>query len=129
MVAGFRNGQSLSDPVDGGVRGAEPGESKDNVFSSTAHNVEEMFLGNPFDVGVEGASVADCTGFVCGLIDVLNGDGGGEFLGGELVFSDKLPVNARDVGTRINQCGRVDDFEGVRGSDQLYGNMHRFVQS
>ena len=102
MVARLRDSQGLSDPVDGGVRGAEPGESEDDIFSSTAHDIEEVFLGDPFDVSVEGASIADCTGFVRCLIHVTNGDGGGKFLGGESVFSDKLPVNARDVGTRIN---------------------------
>ena len=87
-----------------------------------------MFLSDPFDVGVEGASVANRTSFVYGLIDVANGNGGGELFSGEAVFSDELPVNAGDVGTRINQCRGVDDFEGVQGSDQLYGNTYRFVQ-
>ena len=72
-----------------------------------------MFLGDPFDVGVEGASIADRTSFVRSLINVSNSDGGGEFLGGESVLSDKLPVNARDVGTGVYQCRRVDNFEGV----------------
>ena len=106
----------------------EPGEYEDHVFATTAHDVKEVLLGNPFNVGVEGASVADCTGFVCSLIYVTNGDGGGEFLGGELVFSDKLPVDARDVSTRINQCRGVDDFEGVQRGDQLNRDMHRFIR-
>ena len=101
MIAGLGDGQSLSDPVDGRVGGVEPGESKDDVFSSTACNVEEMLLDNPFDVGIEGASVADCASFVHSLVNVMNSDGGGEFLGGEAVFSDKLPVNAGDAGTRV----------------------------
>ena len=70
-------------------------------------------MGDPFDVGVEGAGVANCTSLVRGLINIANGDGGGEFFRGESVFSDKLPVNARDVSTRVYQCGGVDDFEGV----------------
>ena len=129
MIAGFRDGQGLSDPVDGGVRCAEPGESEDDVFASTAHDIEEMFLGYPFDVGVEGASVADCTSFVRSLIYVTNGNGGGEFFGGEMMFPDKLPVNARDVSTGVYQCRGVDDFEGVRGGDQLYRDTYRFVRS
>ena len=87
----------MFDPINGGVRGAEPGESEDDVFSPTTHDVEEMFLGDPFDVGVEGASIADCAGFVRRLVHVADGDRGCEFLGGELVFSDKLPVYARDI--------------------------------
>ena len=73
-----------------------------------------MFLGDPFDVGVEGASVADCTSFVRSLIYIANSDGGGEFFSRESVFSDKLPVDTRDVSTGVYQCEGVDDFEGVR---------------
>ena len=102
MIARFRDGQGLSDPVDGRVCGTEPGESEDDIFVTTAHDVEEMFLGYPFDVCIEGAGIADSTSFIRGLVDVSNGNGGGEFLGGESVFSDKLPVDARDVSTRIN---------------------------
>ena len=101
MVAGFRDGQSLSDPVDGAVGGTEPGESEDDVFVSTAHDIEEVFLGDSFDVGIEGASVTNCTSFVRRLVNVANGDGGGEFFHREAMFPDKLPVYARDVGTRV----------------------------
>ena len=79
----------------------EPGESEDDIFTSTAHDIEEMFLGDPFDVGVESASVTDCTGFVHSLVNVVNSNGGGKFLSGESVFSDKLLVDARDVSTRV----------------------------
>ena len=72
----------------------EPGESEDHVLVATARDVEEMFLSDLFDVGVEGASIMNCTSFVHGLVNVANGDGGGKFLGGESVFSDKLPVDA-----------------------------------
>ena len=128
MVARLRDGQGLSDPVNGGVCGTEPGESEDDVFTAAAHDVEEMLLGNPFNVGVEGASVANCTSLVSSLVHIANGDGGGEFLRMEAVFSDKLPVYAGDVSTGVNQCGGVDDFEGVRGGDQLNRDMHRFIR-
>ena len=118
----------MSNPIDGGVCGTEPGEAEDDVFTSTTHNVEEMFLGDPFDVGVEGASIVDCTGFVRSLIYIVNSDGGGEFLGRESMFSDELPVNAGDVGTGVYQCRGVNDFEGVQGGDQLNRDMHRFIQ-
>ena len=75
LITGFRDGQGLPHPVDGGVRGAKPGESKDDVFSSTAHDIEEMFLGDPLDVGIEGAGVADCTGFVFSLVNIVDGNG------------------------------------------------------
>ena len=80
---------------------------------TAAHDVEEMFLGNPFNVCVEGACITDCTSLVCCLVYVVNGDGGGKFLSGEFVFPDKLPVNARDVSTRVYQCGGADNFEGM----------------
>ena len=102
LVAGFRNSQGLSDPVNDGVGGMEPGESEDDVFSSTAHDVEEMLLSNLFNICVEGASIVNCTSFVCNLIYIVNGDGGGEFLSGELVFPDKLLVNARDISTGVH---------------------------
>ena len=79
----------------------EPGESEDDVFTSTAHDVEEMLLGDPFDVGVEGTGVADCTSLVRSLVNIANSDGRGEFFCGESVFSDELPVNARDVSARV----------------------------
>ena len=113
MIAGFRDGQGLPGPVNGRVCGTEPGESKDDIFPSTAHDIEEVLLGYPFNVSVEGASVMDCIGFVRSLIDVANDNGGGEFLGGEMVFSDKLPVNARDVYTRVYQGEGVNSFQSV----------------
>ena len=102
MITRLGDGQGLSDLVDGGVRSTEPGESKDDVFATTAHDVEEMFLGDPFDVGVEGAGIADCASLVRSLVNVANGNRRSEFFCGKSVFSDKLPVNAGDVGTRIN---------------------------
>ena len=72
-----------------------------------------MFWGDHFDVGVQGVGVADRAGLVCGLIDISNSNGRCKFFSGETVFSDKLPVNARDISTRVNRCGGVDDFKGV----------------
>ena len=89
--------------------------------------IEEVFLGDPFNVHVQGASVMDCTSFVCSLVNIVNSDGGSEFFCGETVFSDKLPVDARDVSTRVYQCRGVNNFEGVQEDDQLYRNTHRFV--
>ena len=87
-----------------------------------------MFLSNPFDVGVECAGIADSSGFVHSLIDIVNGNGGSEFFSGESMFSDELPVDTRDVSTRVYQCGGVDDFEGVQGGDQLNRDTHRFIR-
>ena len=113
MITGLGDGQGLPNPVNGGVCGAKPRESEDDVLMSTTHDVEKMFLGNPFDGGIEGAGVVNGTSFIRGLVYIVNSDGGGKFLGGEVVFSDKLPVDARDVCTRVYQCGGIDNFEGV----------------
>ena len=88
-----------------------------------------MLLGNPFYVDVKGTSVTDCTSLVCSLINVADSNRRGKFFSGESMFPDKLPVNTRDIRTRIYQCGGVDDFEGAQEGDQLYRNTHRFVQS
>ena len=58
-------------------------------------------MDDPFDVGIEGAGIAYSTCLVRGLVYISYGDRGGEFLGGESVFSDELPVDAGDVGTRV----------------------------
>ena len=47
LVAGFGDGQCLFDPVNGRIRDTEPGESKDNVFSVMACDVERCFWAIP----------------------------------------------------------------------------------
>ena len=101
MIIGFRDGQGLLGPVNSGVCDMESGESKDDIFSATAHDIEQVFLGDPFNVCVQDESVTDCACFIHGLVDIVNGNGGGKFFSGEAVFSDKLPVNARDVHARV----------------------------
>ena len=102
MITGFWDGQGLFYPVNSRVHDSKLGKSEDNVLSAAVHDIEEMFLDSPFNVHVEGASVADYTSFVCGLVHVSDCDGGSEFLSRESVFSEKLPVNAGDVDTRVN---------------------------
>ena len=70
LIARLENGQGLSDSINGGICGMEPRESKDNVLVATAHDIEEMFLGDLFDVHVKSTSEADCTSFVHGLVNV-----------------------------------------------------------
>ena len=64
---------------------------------ATGHDVEEMFLSNLFDVGIEGVGVTNYAILICGLVDAPNSNGGSKFFGGESVFPDKLPVYAGDV--------------------------------
>ena len=101
MIVGFGDDQSLSGSVNSGVSGVKPGESKNDVFVTKAHDIEEVFLGDPFDVHIKGACIAAHTGFVHSLVYVVNCDGGGEFFCGKVVFPDKLLVNARDICTRV----------------------------
>ena len=101
MITRLGNGQGLSDPINGGVRGLEPGESKNDVLVSAAHDIEEMFLDNLFNVGIQSASIADYTSLVCSLVHILDCDGGSKFLSRKLMFSDKLPVNVGDICARV----------------------------
>ena len=101
LVIGFRSSQSLSHPVNGGVCDTKLGESKDDILQVTAYDVTEVFLSNPFDVCVKGINVIDSICFIYGLVHVLDNNGGSKFFSRELVFSDKLPVDARDVNTRV----------------------------
>ena len=91
----------MPDPVNGGAHNVEPKESEDDVFSATLHDVEEMFLGNPFNVHVEGAGIADCTSLVHGLVHISDHYRRSKFLGGESIFSDKFPVDTGDISTRV----------------------------
>ena len=93
------------------------------------YDVKEMFLGYPFNVYIEGTGITDCTSFIHSLVNISNSDGRSKFFGGETMFPDELPVNVGDVSTGVYQCRGVNNFEGVQGGDQLYWDMHRFVQS
>ena len=113
LVTRLRDGQGLLGPVDGGVCGVEPGESEDDIFLTTAHDIEEMLLNDPLNVCIKGASVVDCTSLVCGLVHIADHNRRGKFLHREAMFSDKLSVNTGDVSTRVYQYGGVNDFESV----------------
>ena len=64
--------------------------------------MEEVFLSNPFDVGEESTGETNFSFFVRGLVYISDFDGNVKFCGGKGVFSDKLPVDARDV------CATID---------------------
>ena len=78
-----------------------------------------MFLCDTFDVGKEGAGEVDFPIFIGDLINIPYFDGDIKFCSGERVFSDKLPVNAGDVCTTVDQGVSVDDFQDVRRCDEL----------
>ena len=109
----------MARPVNCGVGGLKPGQPKDNIFSATRHDMEEIFLCNAFYVGKEDASEVDFPIFVGGLVNVLYFDRDIEFHGGKKVFSDKLPIDARDVCATVDQGASVDNFQHVRMCDGL----------
>ena len=88
----------------------EPGESEDDIFSSTSHNIEEVFLGDLFDVCIEDASIVDHTSLVYSPAYIADCNRGGKFLSRESVFPDKLSVNVGDICTRVYQHRGVNDF-------------------
>ena len=59
-----------------------------------------------------------------GVVGISGSYGDGKFRGGEVVFSDKMLVYARDVCAAVDQCSGIDDFHGVRGNNQLNGDLH-----
>ena len=100
----------LMGPINGGICDLEPGESKGNIFPATRYDIKEMFLCNTFYVDKEDAGEADFPIFVQGLVDASYFDGDIKFCDGEGVFSNKLPVDARDVCTTVDQGVNVDNF-------------------
>ena len=72
--------------------------------------MEEVFLGDPFNVGEEGTGEMNFSTFVQGLVYVSDFDGNVKLCGGKGVFSDQLPVDARDVCTTVDQGTSVNDF-------------------
>ena len=119
LITSFWDGDGLTRPINDEVGGLELGESKDNIFPATRHDMEEVFLCDAFYVDKEGAGEVDFPIFVWGLVDVSYFDGDIKFCGGKGVFSNKLPVNARDVCATINQGMSVDNFQCVERDDEL----------
>ena len=64
MITSLRDGDGLVEPSDGGIDDLERGKSKDDIFSSTGHDMEEVFLCDTFYVGEESASKMDFSVFV-----------------------------------------------------------------
>ena len=49
--------------------------------------------------------------------------------GGNSVFSYKSPVNAVDLGSRVNDCGGVNIFHSEGGDDEFHFNVQRVLLS
>ena len=49
--------------------------------------------------------------------------------GGDSVFSYEGPVDAVDLGSRVNDCGGVDIFHSEGGNDKFHFNVQRVLSS
>ena len=77
------------------------------------HDIEEVLLDDLFNVHVESTGVVNCISLCCSLVHVTNCDRRSEFFCEKAAFSDKLPVNAGDISTRVYQYRGVNNFESV----------------
>ena len=64
--------------------------------------MEDNLLGDAYNVDKEGAGVMDFSTFVEGGVCISGSKGFFEFGGWQPMFSDELPVNARDVSAAID---------------------------
>ena len=58
------------------------------------------------------------------MVSISGSYGDGEFHSREVVFPDEVLIYTRNVHAAINQHLDIDDFHGVRGNDQLNGDLH-----
>ena len=86
--------------------------------------MESYFLGESLDVDEQITSVPDVTTFVIGVVSISGSYGDGEFHSREVVFLDKVLIDAGNVRTAINQHLDINDFHGVQGNNQLNGDLH-----
>ena len=86
--------------------------------------MESYFLGESLDVDEQITSVPDVTTLVIGVVGVSGSYRDGEFLSREVVFLNEVSIDIGNVCTAVNQCSGSDDFHGVRGDDQLNGDLH-----
>ena len=86
--------------------------------------MEGYFLGKSLDVEEQITSVSDITILVVGVVSIPGSYGNGEFLSREIVLLDKMSIDAGNVRATIDQRSGSDDFHGVRGNDQLNGDLH-----
>ena len=63
------------------------------------------------------------------LICVSDWEGVFEESGGDSVFSYEGPVNAVDLGSRVNDCSGVDVFHSEGGDDEFHFNVQRVLLS
>ena len=63
------------------------------------------------------------------LISVSDWERVFEGSGGDSVFLYEGPVDAVDLGSRVNDCGGVDVFHSEGGDDEFHFNVQRVLSS
>ena len=66
---------------------------------------------------------------VGGLVCVSDWERVFEGSGGNSMFSYKGPVNAVDLGPRVNDCGGVDVFHSEGGDNEFHFNVQKVLSS
>src|SRR3981189_60284 len=102
-------------PVDFGVVFAKPGEAKDHGLLAQRGDCELGSLCMPFVAQYDVCDFGDRTCFVGSSIDIVDGDGSGEAMGGNIVRTDILCVDKQAGGTAVDKCTCVVLHCGVRG--------------
>src|SRR3981189_3570156 len=110
-------------PVNFGVVLAEAGEAEDHTLLAQRCNCELGSLCMPFLAEYDVCDFGYCTCFIGCSIDIVDGDGGGEATGGDVVRTNVLCVDEQASGTAVNKRTCVAFYRGV-----CHLNFHINVQ-
>ena len=86
--------------------------------------MEGYFLGESLDVNKQFARISDVSTLVIGVVGISGSYRNGEFLSREVVFLNEVLIDTGDVCAAVDQHSGSDDFHGVRGDNQLNGDLH-----
>ena len=86
--------------------------------------MEGYSLGESLDVNEQITSVSDVTTLVIGVVSISGLYRDREFLSREVVFLNEVSIDTGNVCAAVDQRLGSDDFHGVRGDDQLNGDLH-----
>ena len=76
------------------------------------------------DIEEQGCGEPDYSFRVDGIVRISGLDGFHETFGGDSLFSDEPPVDARDACSAIYQCLGFNGFHRVRGNNKLDWDLH-----
>jgi hypothetical protein len=126
LIGGFRDGDHWFFPINDGISGAKPGESEDDIFVSTVHDMEDGFLGNSFNVNEECHGIKNVAFLIGGLVDIFDFDGYRKAISGQLVLSNKGPVDTGDFCSIVNKSRGFNGFKSVRRCHKANGDLYCF---